>query len=90
MPHTPDTTGAPEGDRSVAPPAQPRLTPAITWRRVFPGEPQQLALLRYWLASLLPPRPERDDVITVADELASNAIQHTRSGRGGQFTVSVT
>ncbi len=29
-------------------------------------------------------------MITVADELASNAIQHTRSGRGGQFTVSVT
>jgi Histidine kinase-like ATPase domain len=29
-------------------------------------------------------------VIAVADELASNAICHTRSGRGGQFTVEIT
>ena len=47
-------------------------------------------MLRQWLASLLPPRPPRDDLITVADELASNAIQHTFSGQGGQFAVEVT
>jgi ribosomal protein S18 acetylase RimI-like enzyme len=57
---------------------------------VFPGEPRQLAELRRWIASLLPPRPPRDDVTVVADELASNAIQHTRSGQGGQFAVEIT
>jgi Histidine kinase-like ATPase domain len=46
--------------------------------------------MRRWLAGLLPPCPERDDLITVADELASNAIRHTFSGQGGQFTVNVT
>ena len=39
---------------------------------------------------MLPPRPPRDDVTSVADELASNAIRHTRSGQGGQFTVEIT
>jgi Histidine kinase-like ATPase domain len=29
-------------------------------------------------------------VTSVADELASNAIRHTRSGQGGQFTVEIT
>jgi serine/threonine-protein kinase RsbW len=61
-----------------------------SWRRTFPGEPQQLGALRRWIASVLPPRPPRDDVTSVADELASNAIRHTRSGQGGQFTVEIT
>jgi hypothetical protein len=39
---------------------------------------------------MLPPRPPRDDVTSVADELASNAIRHTGSGKGGQFTVEIT
>jgi Histidine kinase-like ATPase domain len=29
-------------------------------------------------------------VTSVADELASNAIRHTRSGQGGQFAVDIT
>jgi hypothetical protein len=62
-----------------------------SWRRTFPGEPRQLGELRGWIASLLPPRPPRDDVTSVADELASNAIRHTRSGNdGGLFTVEIT
>jgi hypothetical protein len=69
---------------------QPWLAPAASWRRTFPGEPRQLGELRRWIASLLPPRPPRDDVTSVADELASNAIRHTRSGQGGQFTVEIT
>lgn len=61
-----------------------------SWRRRFPGEPQQLGELRRWIASLLPPLPPRDDATSVADELASNAIRHTRSGQGGHFTVEIT
>lgn len=60
------------------------------WRRVFPGYERELSVLRQWLSSLLPRCPARDDVLLVANELASNAIQHTASGRGSWFAVEVT
>jgi serine/threonine-protein kinase RsbW len=88
--HAHGPSGTPGRDNDTAPPTQARLAPTASWRRTFPGEPQQLGELRRWIASLLPPRPPRDDVSLVADELASNAIRHTRSGRGGQFTVEIT
>ena len=62
----------------------------MRWRKVFRGEERQLGAMRRWLASLLPAVPARDDVILVATELASNAICHTASGRGGRFTVEIT
>jgi serine/threonine-protein kinase RsbW len=65
------------------------LAPGTRWRRVFPGEERQLGLLRRWLASVLPACPSRDDVIGVANELASNAVRHTASGRGGKFAVEI-
>jgi len=60
------------------------------WRQVFAGEERQLRYLRRWLASLLPPCEARDDVVSIATELGSNAIRHTASGRGGSFTVEIT
>ena len=45
--------------------------------------------LRRWLTALLPDGPARDDLISVAVELGTNAIQHTSSGQGGWFTVEV-
>jgi histidine kinase-like protein len=77
-PLCPDRNAA--GHRAAAP----------RWRRVFPGEERQLGVLRRWLMSLLPKCPARDDVISVATELASNALLHTRSGHGGSFGVEVT
>jgi hypothetical protein len=65
------------------------LAPGTRWRRVFPGEERQLGMLRRWLASVLPACPSRDDVIGVANELASNAVRHTSSGRGGKFAVEI-
>jgi anti-sigma regulatory factor (Ser/Thr protein kinase) len=62
----------------------------LRWRQVYKGEERQLGLMRRWLASLLPECEARDDVISVATELASNAIRHTASGRGGWFAVEVT
>jgi anti-sigma regulatory factor (Ser/Thr protein kinase) len=62
----------------------------LRWCRVFAGQERELSTLRGWLRSLLPECPARDDVISVADELASNAIVHTASGRGGWFAVEVT
>jgi hypothetical protein len=57
---------------------------------VFKGEERQLGLLRLWLTSFLPECPARDDAISVATELGSNALLHTASGRGGWFAVEVT
>jgi serine/threonine-protein kinase RsbW len=73
-----------------APGAPPSLVPGLRWRRVLPGEERQLTVLRRWIATLLPPCPARDDVTTVANELCSNAIKHTASGRGGWFAVEIT
>jgi anti-sigma regulatory factor (Ser/Thr protein kinase) len=66
-----------------------RAAASPRWRRVFPGEERQLGVLRRWLTSLLPECPARDDVISVATELASNALLHTYSG-GGSFGMEVT
>ncbi|HWG14455.1 MAG TPA: ATP-binding protein [Streptosporangiaceae bacterium] len=46
--------------------------------------------MREWLTGLLPDSPARDDLISVAVELGTNAIQHTASGNGGWFTVEIT
>lgn len=80
--------GGPEvGMGAAAPP--PELVPGMRWRRVFPGEERQLRILRRWLASLLGESSARDDLATVATELASNTIRHTASGRGGWFAVEI-
>jgi anti-sigma regulatory factor (Ser/Thr protein kinase) len=63
---------------------------SLRWWRIFPGEGGQLRELRQWLKDLLPECEARDDVILVANELAANAVNHTASGRGGQFSVEVT
>ncbi len=73
-----------------APSAPPVLVPGLRWRRVFPGEERQLGLMRHWLVSFLPDCPARDDVITVAGELAGNTVRHTASGRGGWFATEIT
>lgn len=62
----------------------------LRWRLVERGEEHQLAVLRQWASGLLPACPARDDVVMVANELASNAIRHTASGRGGWFAVELT
>ncbi len=85
QPHRPDG----EAVRRAAVPAA-AAADALWWRQVFPGEPHQLGVLRRSLASLLPECPARDDIISVATELATNALRHTASGRGGLFAVEVT
>jgi histidine kinase-like protein len=46
--------------------------------------------VRYWLAELLPEGQPREDVLTVAAELAANALQHTASGGHGFFAVELS
>ena len=60
-------------------------------RRVFPGRERELGQVRQWLVRLLPDCSARDDVLSVATELATNAIEHTASGEpGGTFAVEVS
>ena len=49
--------------------------PALRWRRAFPGDNAQIGALRRWLESLLPPCPARDDLVSVAVELSTNAVR---------------
>jgi len=62
---------------------------ACRWLRLFRGQESELRQLRHWLTELLPDSPGRDDLISVAVELGTNAVQHTASGNGGWFTVEV-
>ncbi len=76
-----------------APPASDAPSPplpGLRWRRAFPGEARQLAVVRQWLARLLPACAARHDVALVATELAANAIKHTRSGQESWFAVEIT
>ena len=62
---------------------------AFRWLRLFRGQESELRQLRHWLTDLIPDSPGRDDLISVAVELGTNAVQHTASGNGGWFTVEV-
>ena len=62
---------------------------AFRWLRLFRGQESELRQLRHWLTGLLPDSPGRDDLISVAVELGTNAVQHTASGVGGWFTVEI-
>jgi serine/threonine-protein kinase RsbW len=69
--------------------ASPSALP-LWWSRVFPGQPSLVSQARSWISGLLPASPPLDDLLLLADELAANAVTHTRSGQpGGQFTVEV-
>jgi len=58
---------------------------------VFPGHQRELSQVRRWLSALLPECSARGDLLGVATELGSNALEHTASGReGGWFAVEVT
>src|ERR1700727_1239530 len=62
----------------------------LRWRAVFRGEEREIGQARRWLAGLLPGCPARDDVITIAVELCTNAVKHSDSGRGGYLAIEVT
>ena len=64
---------------------------SMYWRREFRGTTDQIRLVRAFAAHLLVDFPVLDDVLLVLNELAVNAIRHTRSGwRDGRFTVEIS
>lgn len=76
-------------DLGIGPLVPTSIAPELSWRRVFPGEADQLRALRLWLKTLLPPCEDRSYVLLIATELGTNAILHTASGRGGSFAVEI-
>lgn len=80
---TSGTAGSPAAGAGASP------SPELRWRQVYRGDESQISQLRRWLAGLLPPCEARDDVMTVAVELATNAVRHTASGRDGWFALEV-
>ncbi|MGN9780391.1 ATP-binding protein [Nonomuraea sp. ZG12] len=56
----------------------------------FPGIPSQVARARSLVTAVLGrDHPLHDDCVLLTSELATNAILHSRSGAGGEFTVTV-
>jgi anti-sigma regulatory factor (Ser/Thr protein kinase) len=58
-------------------------------RRVFAGRPDQVRQARNFVGRVLGACPAADDAVLLAGELATNAVTHTASGSGGEFTVTV-
>jgi serine/threonine-protein kinase RsbW len=71
-------------------PRLPEPWSAFRWRRSFPGQGAELSYVRRWLAGMLPAGPAREDVLSIAVELATNAVRHSATGLGGRFTVEVS
>jgi serine/threonine-protein kinase RsbW len=61
----------------------------MRWRRIFAGDPAQVAEVRRFVACLFEECPARDALVSCASELSANAVIHTASGHGGFFTVEV-
>jgi anti-sigma regulatory factor (Ser/Thr protein kinase) len=62
----------------------------VNWRRVFPGNEDQVRLARRLVGELLAEHPNCDDIVLCTAELCTNAIRFTTSGRGGVFAVEVS
>ncbi|MEU7001387.1 ATP-binding protein [Nonomuraea sp. NPDC046570] len=62
----------------------------MTYRRTFPGRPDQVPRARRFIRFLLEDSSCRDDAEQIVAELAANAIAHTSSGHSrGTFMVEL-
>ena len=59
---------------------------ATAYEGTFHGRADEVARVRKEIAAYLGECPVADDLVLIADELASNSILHTKS-RGGSFRV---
>lgn len=58
-------------------------------RRRFPGRDDQVRRARAFVTDVLAGCPRLDEAVLCTSELCTNAWQHTRSGNGGTFEVTV-
>ncbi len=61
----------------------------MPWIAQFPGRPETVGAARAMVREALGDNPKTDDVEMIASELVTNAILHSRSGRGGHVWVEV-
>ena len=54
-------------------------------QRTFPGRADQIARAREFTKRVLGPCPVSDEAVLLVSELATNALEHTSTGDGGQF-----
>jgi anti-sigma regulatory factor (Ser/Thr protein kinase) len=82
--HVPDVLGYQTGvgDMTAVVATRPK-------RRIFAGSADQVRQARQFVGRVLEAFSFADDAILLVSELASNAVTHTESGRGGKFTVTV-
>jgi len=57
--------------------------------RSFPGHPEQVARARHFVTAALPGCQAAPDAVLLTSELATNAVWHSATGRGGAFAVAV-
>ena len=57
--------------------------------RVFLGSRREVRNVREFVAQVVEGCPVADEVILLVSEVATNAVVHTASGKGGTFTVVV-
>jgi len=58
-------------------------------RRTFPGGPDQVGSAREFVRDVVADCPALDDAILMTSELCTNALQHSCSGHGGTFEVTI-
>jgi anti-sigma regulatory factor (Ser/Thr protein kinase) len=58
-------------------------------RRIFAGRQDQVACAREFVRRKIRPCPVLDEAVLLTSELCANALQHTASGNGGSFEVTV-
>lgn len=69
-------------DGAAVPAARPK-------RRAFPGRADQIAKARDFTRRVLASCPVLDEATLLVGELATNAVEHTATGSGGQFDVTI-
>jgi serine/threonine-protein kinase RsbW len=68
---------------------EPKVLTARPMQRTFPGRADQIARAREFTKRVLGPCPVRDEAVLLVSELATNALEHTSTGDGGQFRVTI-
>jgi hypothetical protein len=85
-PGTPAPPDRPPHEREHPAGNLPRTAAGPAYTGAFGGRADQVSQVRREITAYLGPCPATDDIVLIADELAANAIIHTRS-RGGTFRV---